>query len=151
MGEAPDGDGEYLPSASERAREQVALYEATDGVDGATLEGRPVVIVTMRGARTGKVRKTPLMKATMGEAYVVVASQGGAPRNPSWYHNLVAHPEVVVQDGATRSTRWAREVSGAEKAAAWSVAERAWPYFADYRARTTRDIPVFLLEEAPSS
>jgi deazaflavin-dependent oxidoreductase (nitroreductase family) len=93
-------DGEYVPSPVARVRKQVADYEASGGVKGATLEGRPVVILTSVGAKSGKVRKNPVMRIVDGDRYVAVASSGGAPKNPSWYTNLVTHPTVRLQDGA---------------------------------------------------
>jgi F420H(2)-dependent quinone reductase len=122
-------DGQYAPSPSERVRTQVADYETSGGVEGATLEGRPVVILTSVGAKSGKVRKNPAMRIVDGDRYVAVASAGGSPTNPSWYANLVAHPTVRLQDCATVREFQAREVSGEEKRYYWSVAERLWPHF----------------------
>src|ERR1700733_8481389 len=117
-------DGQYVPSPSERVRKQVADYEASGGVEGATLEGRPVVILTSVGAKSGKVRKNPVMRIVDGDRYVAVASFGGAAENPSWYANLVTHPRVRLQDGASVKEFAAREVSGDEKRYYWAVAER---------------------------
>ena len=137
----------YVTSLSEEVREQVALYEATDGQEGATLEGRPVVILTTTGAKTGNVRKNPVMRIKQGHTYVAVASAAGATSHPGWYRNLVAHSEVTLQDGATVHQLRAREVHGQEKAYWWTVAERFWPHFPEYRANAgDRDIPVLLLE-----
>src|SRR5258705_8645263 len=94
-------DGEYMPSPVQRVRRQVEDYESSGGVEGATLEGRPVVILTSVGAESGKVRKNPVIRIVDGDRYVAVASNGGAPTNPSWYTNLVTHPAVRLQDGAT--------------------------------------------------
>lgn len=142
-------DGEYEPSPIARIRDQVALYEATDGVEGGTLEGRPVVILTSVGAKSGKVRKNPIMRISQDGVYVAVASAAGATANPSWYANLVAHPRVRVQDGAIVSERLAREVRGDEKTRYWAVAESFWPHFPEYRERAGgRDIPIFVLEVA---
>jgi deazaflavin-dependent oxidoreductase (nitroreductase family) len=140
-------DGVYVPSPVERIREQVADYEASGGVEGATLEGRPVVILTSVGVKSGKVRKNPVMRIVDGDRYVAVASAAGAPANPSWYANLVAHPQVRLQDGATVMEFQAREVSGDEKRHYWSVAERFWPHFPEYRQLAGgRDIPIMVLE-----
>lgn len=139
-------DGPYEPSPVPRIRDQVAAYEATDGAEGGTLEGRPVVILTSIGAASGAVRKNPVMRIVDGEVYLAVASAAGAPRHPAWYANLVAHPAVRVQDGASVSDRVARELAGDEKTRAWEVAERFWPHFPEYRARAGREIPIFALE-----
>lgn len=139
-------EGEYVPSPSKRARDQVELYERTGGKEGGTLNGRPVVIVTSRGAKTGKIRKTPLMRVEHDGAYLAVASMGGAPRHPVWYHNVVADPHVELQDGAEKWDMVARELSGEERAVWWERAVAAYPPYADYQERTERVIPVFLLE-----
>lgn len=139
-------EGEYVPSPSKRARDQVELYERTGGTEGGTLNGRPVVIVTSRGAKTGKIRKTPLMRVEHDGAYLAVASMGGAPRHPVWYHNVVADPHVELQDGAEKWDMVARELSGEERAVWWERAVAAYPPYADYQERTERVIPVFLLE-----
>ena len=140
-------DGEYVPSPLERVRKQVADYEATAGVHGGTLEGRPVVILTSVGAKTGLVRKTPVMRIVEADRYVAVASDGGASTNPSWYANLVAHPLVRRQDGAVVREFRAREVSGDEKRYYWKVTQRFWPHFPEYRRRAGgRDIPIMVLE-----
>lgn len=136
----------YLPSSSERVRDQVARYEATDGREGGTLEGRPVVILTMTGAASGKIRKTPVMRIERHGTYVAVASAAGAPSNPAWYHNLIANPDVRLQDGAQVHRLRAREVFGDEKAEAWKLAESRWPHFPEYRAKAGREIPILLLE-----
>ena len=144
---ASDLDGEYVPSPNERARTQVADYEATGGVDGGTLEGKPVVILTSLGAKSKKVRKNPVMRIVEGDRYVVVASAAGAPKHPAWYANLVAHPLVRVQDGQVVVLLRAREVHGEEKAHYWSVAETFWPHFPAYRESAAgREIPVLVLE-----
>ena len=139
-------DEQYVPSPSERVRDQVELYEATDGREGGTLEGRPVVILTMTGATTGKIRKTPIMRIEQDRTYLAVASAGGAPKHPAWYHNLIAHPELRLQDGAQVHPLRAREVFGQEKAEAWKLAESRWPHFPDYRAKAGREIPILILE-----
>jgi F420H(2)-dependent quinone reductase len=136
----------YRPSPSERVRDQVALYEATDGAEGGTLEGRPVVILTTIGAVSGAVRKNPVIRIEHEGRYAAVASAAGAPRDPAWYRNLVAHPTAHLQDGATHLVVEAREVTGEEKQRWWQIAESFWPYFPDYRAKTDRDIPIMVLE-----
>jgi len=137
---------QYLPSPSARVRDQVALYEATEGREGGTLEGRPVVILTMTGAASGKIRKTPVMRIEQDGRYLAVASAGGAPKHPAWYFNLIAQPEVRLQDGAQVHSLRAREVFGEEKAEAWKLAESRWPHFPEYRAKAGREIPVLVLE-----
>lgn len=138
--------GEYSPSPAAPARRQVELYEATGGTEGGTLHGRPVVILTSVGARTGKLRKTPLMRVEHEGRYAVVASLGGSPTHPLWYHNLVANPHVELQDGAITQELVAREVTGEEKALWWERAVVAFPPYAEYQRRTQREIPVVVLE-----
>jgi deazaflavin-dependent oxidoreductase (nitroreductase family) len=138
--------GQYEPSTSARARDQVELYEATNGEQGGDNRGRPVIILTSVGAKSGKLRKTPLMRVEHEGVYAVVASLGGAPRNPVWYHNLRKNPHVELQDGATRRDYTAREVTGEEKATWWERAVETWPDYASYQAKTDRQIPVFVLE-----
>jgi len=138
-------NGEYEPSPLDWSRDQVTLYESSGGTDGLTLRGRPVIILTTIGARTGKLRKTPLMRVEHDGEYAVVASLGGAPKHPVWYHNLVAHPRVELQDGPAKREYQAREIFGEEKAAWWDRAIATWPDYAEYQTRTTRQIPVFLL------
>ena len=140
-------DGEYVPSPDKRVREQVSAYEASGGVEGGTLEDKPVVILTSLGAKSGKVRKNPVMRIVDGDRYVAVASAAGSPKNPSWYANLVAHPVVRLQDGAVIRQFRAREVAGEEKTHFWAVAERFWPHFPEYRRLAQgRDIPIMVLE-----
>ncbi|WP_413452962.1 nitroreductase family deazaflavin-dependent oxidoreductase [Georgenia phoenicis] len=139
-------DGEYAPSPSDRAREQVELFERTNGQEGNTLGGRPVVILTSRGAKSGKLRKTPLMRVEHDGRYAVVASMGGAPKHPVWYFNVVADPHVELQDGAEKWDMQAREVTGAEKEEWWARCVEAYPPYAEYQERTDREIPVFVLE-----
>jgi len=141
----------YVPSPSQRVRDQVARYEATDGREGGTLEGRPVVILTMTGATSGKIRKTPIMRVERDGTYVAVASAGGAPNHPAWYRNLLANPDVRLQDGARLYRLRAREVFGEERVRAWKLADSRWPHFPEYRARAGREIPVLLLEPAAPS
>ncbi|AEG45342.1 hypothetical protein Isova_2639 [Isoptericola variabilis 225] len=129
-----------------RARDQVALYESSGGTEGTTLRGKPVVILTTVGARSGKVRKIPLMRVEHDGDYAVVASMGGAPTHPVWYHNVVANPRVELQDGPEKHEYVAREVTGEEKALWWKRAVEVWPDYDDYQRRTDREIPVFVLE-----
>ncbi len=137
--------GDYEPSTSDWAREQAETYMASGGTRGAELKGKPVVLLTTVGARTGKLRKTPLMRVEHGGHYAVVASLGGAPKNPVWYHNIKAHPHVELQDGTANGDYEAREVFGEEKATWWQRALEVWPDYADYQRKTDRDIPVFVL------
>jgi len=138
--------GEYEPSTATWAREQAELYEATNGEKGGELRGVPVIVLTSVGAKTGKLRKTALMRVEHEGVYAVVASLGGAPKNPVWYQNLKSNPHVELQDRAIKRDYLAREVSGHEKAIWWERAVQAWPDYATYQARTDRQIPVFVLE-----
>ncbi len=138
--------GEYEPSTAGWVHDQVEKYEHSAGTDGTTLRGMRVVILTSRGAQSGKVRKTPLMRVEHDGRYAVVASQGGAPSHPRWYFNLVADPHVELQDGPVKSDMVAREVIGDEKATWWERAVEAYPDYAEYQTRTERQIPVFVLE-----
>jgi deazaflavin-dependent oxidoreductase (nitroreductase family) len=124
----------------------VALYEATDGKEGDTLEGKPVIILSTRGRNTGDVRKTPLMRVEHDGRYVVVASMGGAPQHPVWYLNLVADPHVTLQDGAEVTDLRARTATPEERALWWPRAAEAWPPYLDYQKNTEREIPVVILE-----
>lgn len=137
--------GEYEPSPSEWVRNQVEQYEASDGAEGGTMKGLPVIILTSLGAKSGKIRKTPLMRVEHDGDYAVVASMGGAPTNPTWYYNLVAHPLVELQDGAERRDYEARELQGEERQRWWDRAVTAFPDYADYQRSTDRRIPVFVL------
>ena len=142
-------DGEYVPSPEKWVRDQVELYERTGGREGNTLADRgiPVVVFSTRGAKSGAVRKNPLMRVEHDGAYAMVASQGGAPKHPTWYFNLKAHPDqVTVQDGPEPWDGVAREVTGEEKALWWERAVAVYPDYADYQARTEREIPVFVVE-----
>ncbi len=136
--------GEYAPSPREYVRDQVAAYERSAGTVGGTMRGRPVVILTSRGVRSGKVRKTPLMRVEHNGSYALVASQGGAPTHPHWYRNLVADPRIELQDGPLRQEMVVRLVEGEEREQWWRRAVRAWPDYADYQTRTDRQIPVFV-------
>jgi F420H(2)-dependent quinone reductase len=137
--------GVYEPSAASWAREQVDLYERSGGTEGTEMNGKPVIILTSVGAKTGKLRKTPLMRVGHQGEYAVVASLGGAPRHPVWYYNLTANPHVELQDGPVKKDYRAREVQGGERATWWERAVAAWPDYAEYQKKTTRTIPVFVL------
>ncbi|MGX1913776.1 nitroreductase family deazaflavin-dependent oxidoreductase [Streptomyces phaeochromogenes] len=142
--------GEYEPSPTKWVRDQVELYESSNGTEGTTLmdTGLPVIVLTTLGAKSGKIRKTPLMRVEHDGTYAAVASLGGAPKHPVWYHNVVADPRVELQDGGTRQDMTAREVTGEEKARWWERAVAAYPAYADYQKKTDREIPVFVLEPA---
>jgi deazaflavin-dependent oxidoreductase (nitroreductase family) len=140
--------GEYEPSPAEWVRNQVEQYESSGGTEGTTLRGLPVIVLTSKGAKSGKIRKTPLMRVEHGGHYAVVASQGGAPKHPTWYHNLVSDPHVELQDGPVKQDMIAREVTGEEKTQWWDRAVEAFPDYADYQKKTDREIPVFVLEPA---
>ena len=137
--------GEYEPSSSDWARKQAELFESTNGDQGGDMRGMPIVLVTSVGAKSGKLRKTPLMRVEHGGEYAAVASLGGAPQNPVWYHNLVKNPLVEVQDGSHHGDYTAREVFGDEKAIWWERSVAAFPDYADYQKKTGRQIPVFVL------
>jgi deazaflavin-dependent oxidoreductase (nitroreductase family) len=143
--------GEYEPSTQGWVRDQVELIESSGGTEGILLRGMPVIVVTNRGVKSGKLRKTPLMRVEHEGTYAAVASQGGAPEHPSWYYNLLADPHVEVQDGPHKGAYVARQITGDEKRAWWRRAVAAFPPYREYQARTRRDIPVFLLEPLPAS
>jgi F420H(2)-dependent quinone reductase len=147
---AKAGSGaEYAPSPSERVRDQVALYEATGGVEGGELSGLPVVILTTTGARSGKTRKNPIMRVEQDGVYAAIASYAGHPVNPQWYYNLLAQPYARVQDGRQVRRVRAREVFDEEKQGWWAVADALNPNYARYRATAGgRDIPILALEPA---
>lgn len=138
--------GEYEPSTSDWAREQAERYEQSGGTESTTLRGMPVVVVTSVGSKSGKLRKTPLMRVEHDGTYAVVASLGGAPKHPVWYYNLKKNPHVELQDGPVKRDYRAREVTGDEKAIWWQRAVAAYPDYADYQGKTAREIPVFVLE-----
>ncbi|MET7457885.1 nitroreductase family deazaflavin-dependent oxidoreductase [Streptomyces sp. NPDC005574] len=152
--------GEYEPSTAQFARDQVELYESSGGTQGTTLGflvtreedeklgGVPVVILTTLGAKSGKIRKSPLIRVEHDGSYAVIASMGGAPKHPVWYHNVVADPRVELQDGPVRQDMLAREVTGDEKALGWARAIEVFPPYAEYQNNTDRQIPVFVLEPA---
>ncbi|CAD6004988.1 nitroreductase family deazaflavin-dependent oxidoreductase [Agreia sp. COWG] len=139
--------GEYLPSTSQWAREQVEEYEGSGGTSGTTMRGMPVIVLTSVGAKSGKLRKTALMRVEHEGEYAVVASLGGAPKHPVWYYNLLAEPHVELQDGPVKKDYVAREITGEEKAMWWQRAVAAYADYADYQKNTDREIPVFVLTE----
>ena len=144
-------EGEYIPSAQKWVRDQVEAYEQSGGREANTLRdtGLPVIIVTMRGKKTGNVRKIALMRVEHGGEYALVASMGGAPTNPVWYENLKANPdEVLIQDGPEPFAVTVREVSGDERAAWWERAVAAFPPYAEYQEKTDRKIPVLVARRA---
>lgn len=141
--------GNYVPSTSAWVRDQVDLYERTNGAEGNTLleTGIPVIIVTMRGAKSGSVRKIALMRVEFEGSYALVASKGGAPDNPDWYHNLLAHPtEVLVQDGPEPFRVTVRQVDGAERELWWTRSVAVFPTYDEYQTKTERRIPVLVAE-----
>jgi deazaflavin-dependent oxidoreductase (nitroreductase family) len=145
--------GEYIPSPSRWVREQVESYERSGGREANTLldTGMPVIVVAMRGAKSGKVRKIALMRVEHDGEYALVASKGGSPDNPRWYYNLVANPdEVTVQDGAEPFAVQVRLVSGDERDAWWERAVAAYPPYTEYQERTDREIPVFVTTRTAS-
>jgi deazaflavin-dependent oxidoreductase (nitroreductase family) len=137
--------GTYEPSPSDWAREQADRFEASGGAEGNTMRGMPIIVLTSVGAKSGKLRKTPLMRVEHNGEYAVVASLGGAPNNPVWFHNLKKNPHVELQDGSVKRDYIAREVTGPEKDVWWERAVAAYPDYADYQKKTTRQIPVFVL------
>lgn len=142
---------DYVPSPIGWVRDQVELYERTNGAEGTTLRGTglPVVIVTNTGNKSGAVRKTPLMRVKDGESYVLVGSMGGAPKNPVWVYNLRANPEVEIRDGAWVQPMRVREVADeAERARLWQLSVAAFPPYEEYQKRTSRKIPLFVAEPA---
>ncbi len=143
--------GEYEPSPEQWVRDQVERYEASGGTEANLLRGRPewpIVVITSRGAKSGKLRKNPVMRVEKDGVYAAVASKGGSPDHPTWYHNFVAHPEVEVQDGPEPRPYVARLASGAERAEWWERAVAQYAPYADYQKRTDREIPLFVLEPA---
>lgn len=141
--------GDYAPSPSDRARSQADRFEESGGTEANTLNGVPIIVLTTVGARTGLLRKTPLMRVEHDGGYAVIASMGGAPQHPVWYHNVLAHPHVELQDGPVRRDYDAREADGEERDLWWGRAVAVWPAYADYQVRTTRRIPVFVLTPRP--
>ncbi len=142
---------EYIPSTADWVREQVEAYEGSGGTEATTLRdtGLPVIIVTNRGNQTGGIRKTPLMRVKDGDNYVLVASRGGAPKNPVWVYNLRADGDVEIRDETDVYTMKVREVQDdAERARLWALAAEAFPNYDEYQGRTSRKIPVFIAEPA---
>jgi deazaflavin-dependent oxidoreductase (nitroreductase family) len=137
--------GEYEPSTFDFSRNQVELYERSGGTEGTDNQGRPVIVLTSVGAKSGKLRKTPLMRVEHDGQYAVVASLGGAPKHPVWYHNLVANPHVELQDGPVKKEYTAVEVSGEEYQTWFDRAVATWPDYAEYQKKTTRVMPIFVL------
>ncbi|HEX7825211.1 MAG TPA: nitroreductase family deazaflavin-dependent oxidoreductase [Mycobacterium sp.] len=137
--------GEYEPSTSDWARENAETYIRSGGTDGTELKGKAVILLTTVGAKTGKIRKTPLMRVENNGEYAVVASLGGAPKHPVWYWNIKKNPRVELQDGTVTKDYDAHEVVGEDKAVWWERAVEAWPDYADYQKKTDRQIPVFVL------
>ena len=137
--------GEYAPSPLDWSRDQADKYAESDGKDAADMKGMPIILLTTVGAKTGKLRKTPLMRVEHDGEYAVVASLGGAPKNPVWYYNIAKNPRVELQDGSVTRDYDAREVFGDEKAVWWERAVAAYPDYADYQTKTDRQIPVFVL------
>ncbi|MEO7069344.1 MAG: nitroreductase family deazaflavin-dependent oxidoreductase [Nostocoides sp.] len=142
---------DYDPSPTGWVRKQVEAIEAAGTTAAAEVMGLHVVMLTMRGAKSGRIRKVPLMRVEHDGTYAAVASKGGAPEHPVWYHNLSANPAITLQDGSRTTDVVAREISGAERAEWWPRCVAAYPPYADYQARTDRLIPVLLLEPAPPS
>jgi deazaflavin-dependent oxidoreductase (nitroreductase family) len=141
-------EGDYEPSQWDWVAKQIDRYESSGGTKGVSLQGVPVVVLTMRGHKSGKVRKAGVMRVEHGGSYAAIASKGGDPANPGWYHNLLADPEVVVQDGAETHEMRAREVFGDERAEWWARGVAVWPQYDEYQQRTDRKIPVLVLEPA---
>ena len=142
--------GERVVSPEDWVRDQTEKILDTGTTEGVTILDRPVVLVTIRGAKSGKLRYTPLMRVEHDGRYAIVASVGGGPKHPTWYHNVVADPRVELQDGTVTKDYVAREVTGDEKAVWWERAVDAWPDYATYQTGTSRQIPVFVLEPLDS-
>ncbi len=143
-------NGTYVPSATEWVRNNVEEYEASNGEEGGTLPGTtyPVVVITSVGSKSGNLRKNPVMRVERDGAYLAVASKGGAPDNPAWYDNFLAHAEVELQDKADKHAYTARLLEGDERADWWDHAVATWPTYASYQEKTDREIPLFVLERA---
>ncbi|WP_244930883.1 nitroreductase family deazaflavin-dependent oxidoreductase [Nocardioides sp. W7] len=142
-------EGEYEPSPEQWVRDQVEEFESSGGQRGNILRGNPewpIVVITSRGAKSGKLRKNPVMRVEKDGKYVAIASLGGSPKNPTWYYNFIAHPEVDLQDGAEKHTYAARVLEGDERAEWWDYAVATWATYGEYQEKTDREIPVFLLE-----
>lgn len=140
--------GEYAQEKTGWVKDQLATIDETGTTESVGINGMAVVVFTMRGAKSGKLRRVPLMRVEHNGVYAAVASKGGAPKHPVWYHNLKANPQVEVQDGASKHDAVAREITGAERDEWWERAVAAYPPYADYQAKTDRLIPVFVIEPA---
>ena len=139
-------EGEYAPTTHDQVRAQVEEYEASGGTRGTTVEGLPVVLLTTMGVRSGKLRKSPVMRVEHDGVYAAVASRGGESRHPDWYFNIKAHPHLELHDGPVKRDMVAREAEGDERELWWERAVKAYPEYAEYQKKTTRRIPVFILE-----
>ncbi len=139
-------EGEYEPSTWKWVADQVAAYEASGGTEANTLTdtGLPIIVMTTVGHKSGKVRKVPLMRVESGGEYAIVASKGGAPEHPGWYHNLIADDHVTIQDGPEPLDYVVRQLDGEERSQWWDRSVSAYPPYADYQEKTDREIPVFL-------
>lgn len=140
--------GEYAEEKTGWVKDQLAKIDESGTTESVDVMGMPVVVYTMRGAKSGKLRRVPLMRVEHDGVYAAVASKGGAPEHPAWYHNITAHPEVEVQDGTTKHDAVAREITGAERDEWWERAVAAFPSYAEYQTKTDRQIPVLLIEPA---
>ena len=143
-------DASYLPGASKRSNDQVAKYEATDGLQAGDLRGVPVIILTTRGRKTGALRKSPLMRVADGDKYAVVASLGGAPEHPVWYLNLLADPVVTLQDKAIKKRYRAHTATGPDREQWGARATAGWPDYDNSQTKTEREIPIVILEPLES-
>jgi deazaflavin-dependent oxidoreductase (nitroreductase family) len=141
-----NADDDYAPSTAGWVRDQVEKVTAAGTTDAVDIQGMRVVLLTMRGAKSGKIRKVPLMRVEHDGVYAAVASLGGAPKNPVWYYNLKADPKLTLQDGETTKEYVAREIEGAEYDEWWPRAVAAYPPYAEYQTKTTRKIPLFVLD-----
>ncbi|MDT7606393.1 MAG: hypothetical protein QOG96_896 [Pseudonocardiales bacterium] len=139
-------EGHCEPSPVDWVRKQVEQFESSDGREGNTMKDLPVIVLTTKGARTGNIRKSPLMRVEHDGKYLIVASLGGAPSHPVWYHNAVANPTVEIQDGATRQDMATRELDGDEREVWWKRAVDAFPPYAEYQEKTSRVIPILICE-----
>lgn len=143
-------EGTYVPSKAQWVRDQVEEFEASDGARANTLRdtGDPIVVITCVGARSGNLRKNPVMRVERDGRYIAIGSKGGSDQNPEWVHNLLANPDVELQDGAEKHTYTARLLQGEERAEWWAYAVDTWPTYGEYQKKTSREIPVFLLERS---
>lgn len=141
-----DRDESVELSPTDWVQTQTTRILETGTTEGIEVKGSPIVLMTLRGAKSGKLRYTPVMRVEHGGSYAVVASKGGAPEHPTWYYNIKAHPEFLLQDGTTTKRYVAREVDGDERAEWWQRAVAAFPSYAEYQEKTDRHIPVFVLD-----